>query len=99
MKKLFKQLGQTDRDRIEALLDTGHKQKQIAGILKVDKSTISREIKKRKLSNGSYCATRAQQKARMKRKQSKYQGMKVESDPELKWHIVNELKNKRSPMK
>jgi transposase, IS30 family len=97
MKKLFKQLGQTDRDRIEALLDTGHKQKQIAGILKVDKSTISREIKKRKLSNGSYCATRAQQKARMKRKQSKYQGMKVESDPELKWHIVNELKNKRSP--
>lgn len=97
MKKTFRQLGQIDRDRIEALLESGEKQRTIADILKVDKSTISREIKRRKLSNGSYDATRAQQKARVKRKQSKYQGMKVESDPELKEHIIGELRNKRSP--
>jgi len=97
MKKTFRQLGQTDRDRIEALLDGGHKQKEIANILKVDKSTISREIKRRKTNSGKYDATRAQQKARVKRKQSKYQGMKVESDHELKQHIIAELKNKRSP--
>lgn len=97
MKKRFKQLGQTERDRIEALLGSGEKQKTIASILKVDKSTISREIKRRRLSNGSYDATRAQQKARVKRMQSKYQGMKVESDPELKRHIIEELRKKRSP--
>lgn len=97
MKKTFKQLGQTDRDRIEALLDAGESQKTIAMVLKVNKSTISREIKKRKRNDGKYDALRAQQKARTKRKQSKYQGMKVESDPELKNYIIEELKNKRSP--
>lgn len=97
MKKTFRQLDQTDRDRIEAMLNNELKQKTIAQILNVDKSTISREIKRRKLSNGSYNATRAQQKARVKRKQSKYQGMKVESDLELKQYIIAELKNKRSP--
>lgn len=63
----------------------------------MDKSTISREIRKRRLSNGKYDATRAQQKARVKRKQSKYQGMKVESSLEFRQYIIEELKNKRSP--
>lgn len=97
MKKTFKQLGQIDRDRIEALLNAGESQKTIAKILKVHKSTISREIRKRRLSNGKYDATRAQQKARIKRQWSKYQGMKVESNPEIKQHIINQLKQKRSP--
>lgn len=97
MKKTFRQLRGTDRDRIEALLASGENQKTIANILKVDKSTISREIKRRRMSNGRYDATKAQQKARGKREQSKYQGMKVESDPELKRYIIEELENKRSP--
>lgn len=97
MKRTFKQLGQGDRDRIEALLSAGASQKAIALILKVDKSTISRELSQRKKSNGCYDATRAQQKARQKRKQSKYQGMKVEANAEMKEFIIAELKAKRSP--
>lgn len=97
MKKTFKHLNQNDRDRLEALLDAGESQTEIAKILKVNKSTISREISNRKKANGIYEATRAEQKAYVKRHESKYQGMKVESDTALKTYIIEQLKQKRSP--
>jgi IS30 family transposase len=93
----FRHLNQSDRDRLEALLNAGHKQKEIADILGVDKGTISREIKKRKLKNGHYEATTAQHKARIKRKHSKFQGMKIEKYPCLAISIIVELKKRRSP--
>ena len=95
-KRSFKQLTQTDRDRMEALLSAGHTQKDIASILKVNPSTISRE-RKRKRKNGHYEATTAQRKAQIKRSRSKYQGMKIEKNPELRNYIISELKDKRSP--
>ena len=78
-------------------MNEGYKQKEIANILKVDKGTISREIKKRKFKNGYYDATAAQHKARVKRKQSKFQGMKIEKYPCMAIFIIVELKNSRSP--
>ena len=94
--KGWHQLTQEKRDRMEALLGAGETQEEIAKILKVDPGTISRE-RKRKRKNGRYEATRAQQKADTKRSHSKYQGMKVESNPALKAHVIRELKKKRSP--
>lgn len=94
--KGFRHLNQKDRDRIEALLDDGEKQCEIAKILKVDPSVISREMK-RKRKNGRYDATTAQHKATVKRGHSKYQGMKVEGNSELKTYIITGLKAKRSP--
>jgi IS30 family transposase len=96
-RKPFHHLVQSDRDRIEALLDAGHLQKEIAEILKVDKGTISKEIKKRQRKNGRYEATTAQTKANVKRSRSKYQGMKIEKYPELKKRIIAELQEHRSP--
>lgn len=96
-RRTFHHLNVTERDRLEALLDAGEKQKEIAKILKVDKSTISREINKRKRKNGHYEADTAEHKAQIKRGQSKYQGMKVEKDRELKKYIIERLKEKRSP--
>lgn len=96
-RKAFRHLTQSDRDRIEALESTGHLQKEIAVILKVDKGTISREIKKRKRKNGYYEATTAQRKADKGRRNSKYQGMKIEKYPELRERIIQELKEQRSP--
>lgn len=43
----YRHLNEHDRVRIEVLLKEGRSQYEIAGLLKVDKSTISREIKKR----------------------------------------------------
>ena len=96
-RKKFKHLDQYDRDRLEALLRQGHKKVEIAKVLKVDKSTISREIKKRKRKNGIYDANTAEHKARVKRLFSKYRGMWIESDPELRTYIILNLKQFRSP--
>jgi len=76
-KRKFSHLDAYQRDRIEALLSRNHSQKEIAEILKVDKSTISREIRKRK-TEGIYNSGKAQAKVNVKRNSSKYQGMKIE---------------------
>lgn len=96
-RKPFCHLNQSYRDRIQALLDAGHLQKEIAQIVQVDKGTVSREIAKHQRKNGRYEATTAQHKARVKRLNSKYQGMKVEEHPDLKGWIIAQLILHRSP--
>jgi IS30 family transposase len=96
-RRRFRHLDQFDRDRIEALINAGHKQEEIAEILDFDAGSISREIKKRKRRNGIYSAKTAQHKAQQKRSESKYRGMKVEMYPELKEQIIRGLKKHRSP--
>ena len=93
----FKQLTQSDRDRIQDLLRSGAKQAAIAEILCINKSTISREISRRKRRDGVYEATNAQLKAEQKRRLAKYQGMKVEQNAELKTYIVSQLECGQSP--
>jgi IS30 family transposase len=96
-RRQFRHLKQHDRDRIEALLNSGNTQEEISKILNFDAGSISRENKKRKLKNGRYSATAAQHKARLKRLNSKHQVMKIEKYPELRKQIIAELKNRRSP--
>jgi IS30 family transposase len=100
-----KHLTQSERDRIEALLNSGHKQKEIAEILKRPPCTISREVKRnrRKIRkkggtvNGKYEAGVADQKAYIRRKYSKFQGKKIEGNKELREYIIDGLKKKWSP--
>jgi len=95
--RTFRHLGQADRDRIEALVDRGIEQKEIAKVLAVSPSCISREINKRKKKDGQYSATRAEQKATEQRRHSKYQGMKIENYPDLRKRIIWELEQRQSP--
>src|SRR3989344_4288455 len=97
MRKSFINLDFRARDRIEALWRAGHRQREIATVLQVDKSTISREMAKRRMMTGEYRATNAEHKAQVKRSRSKYQGMKIEKYPWLRRHIVSELKEFQSP--
>lgn len=96
-RKPFRHLNQYDRDRIEALWRSGHTKVEITKILKVDKSTISREVNGRQRKNGVYDALTAQRKALVKRSNSKYQGMKIEADPKLRTYIIIGLTKLRSP--
>lgn len=98
-RRRFRHLKQFDRDRIQAMISSGHKQEEVAKILDFDPGAISREINKRKTRNGKYIATVAQHKAGIKRTNSKAQGMKIESCPELRERIISELSGKqhRSP--
>jgi len=92
----FTQLTAHKRDRMEALLNSGHNQSEVANILKVNKSTISREMVRRK-KDGYYDAETAHHKATVNRENSKHQGMKIERNPDLKKHIISELKQYQSP--
>ena len=84
MRKAFTHLDFRARDRIEALWKKGHTQVEIAGILGVHKSTVSREIQVRKKEDGEYKADVAQHKAGVQRSNSKHQGMKIEKHQWLK---------------
>jgi IS30 family transposase len=97
MRKTFRHLDFHDRDRIEILLKAGHEQKEISLVLETDKSTVSREIKRRKKQDGTYSASAAEHKAGIKRANSKYQGMKIETCPSLRKFIISELKQRQSP--
>lgn len=85
------------RDRLEALLDEGVNQIEIAKILGVHKSTISREVSESKGRDGRYSADLAEEKAKRKRMCSKHRGMRIENDQALKSKIVTMLEKKRSP--
>lgn len=93
----YAHLNQQHRDRIQALLDANHTQKEVARILNISESTVSREVNKRSKKNGMYDAIRAEQKAQVMRSNAKYQGMKIEHNSELKQYIIGQLKQKRSP--
>jgi IS30 family transposase len=97
MRNSFKHLDFKARDRIEALWRNGHTKKEIAEVLGMHKSTISREIERRKRETGEYKAEVANHKAQVKRGNSKFQGMKIEKYPWLRKHIIQELKMLRSP--
>ena len=95
--RTFRHLNQRDRDRIHALYGNGHRQQDIADVLGVDPGTISRELARYGRKTWRYSATRAQEDADDKRANSKCAGMKIEAYPELKRHIIRELKCLRSP--
>lgn len=95
--KKYQHLNQSDRDRIEAMRRQGIRQGEVAKILDVNKSTISREVRRHRQLDGVYRASSAEHKARVKRGNSKYQGMKIEKNHDLKKIIIQELMKKRSP--
>jgi IS30 family transposase len=93
----FRHLKDRDRDRIQALKESGHTQEEIGQVLRVTKGTISRELKRNPTQVGRYVADRAHLDAQEKRLHSKRSGMKIEAHPELRMHIVDQLKKLRSP--
>jgi IS30 family transposase len=89
--KRYKHLDQNERDRIQALLSSGHLQKEIAEILERDEGTISRELDKGSMKTGIYKAKYANHKAYVRKKYARYQGKKINEDEELKTFIIKGL--------
>jgi IS30 family transposase len=98
-------LTQLQRDRIDAMFHNHQTQKDIARILGVAQSTISREINRnrRKIKirgatkNGDYESSVAHHKAYVRRKYAKYQGKKINDNQSLENYIVDGLKKHWSP--
>ena len=93
----FKHLTWRDRDRIHALYGNGHNQKSVAEVLGINPGTVSRELSRYGKKTHRYSATKAQLDADIKRALSKKPGMKIETNPELKKYIIQQLMKLRSP--
>jgi IS30 family transposase len=85
-----------ERSEIAILLKKEYTHHDIADALRREQSTISREIERNSV-NGQYDPRKAKVKARVRRMQSKYQGMKVRKRPELQVFIIEKLKEHWTP--
>lgn len=104
-KKEYAHLNQTKRDRIQALRDRNHTQKEIAAILGVDKSTISREMQRNRrkkqiqggTKDGPYESSAANHKAYLRRYHAKWRWKKINHDPSLQAYIIEKLRSHWNP--
>jgi IS30 family transposase len=104
-KKNYEHLNQLKRDRLQALRVRGYTQKEIADILKINQSTISRELRRncRKLRrkggiiNGKYEPGVADHKAYLRRYHAKFEWKKINQNDDLEKYIVSKLRRGWSP--
>lgn len=87
-KKKYKHINRGERKEISYLFKKGYSQRDIAKILGRSPSSISEEIKNNSVK-GEYDPDKANHKAYVKRKYSKYQGMKVIKRRDL-WNYIEE---------
>jgi len=97
MVKKATKLAGAERAEIEILLARKYSIRAIAKVLGRDPGGISREIKRNKNKRGVYCARKAKQKAYVRRKYAKYQGMKIMGNSDLRKFINHALLNLQSP--
>lgn len=95
-KKIYGHITYAERKEIKFYLDKGYSHKKIAEILKRGRNSISYEIKINS-TNGVYDPDKADRKAKTRRKNSKYQGMKVVQNKELWDYVENKIKRYWSP--
>jgi IS30 family transposase len=104
-KTKYHHFNQSDRDRIDANLNNGIAPEEIARMLGKSPSALSREIKRNrrhqrkdlKTIYGRYETNIANQKAYVRRKYAKWQGKKIDDNPDLRIYIVERLFRGWSP--
>jgi IS30 family transposase len=96
-KKKYHHLTRQERVEIAYLKNKkGYSINAVAEAIGRSKSTISEEISKNSV-NGIYAPKKAQHKAYVKRKYSKYQGMKIVQDDKLRDYVEEKIKEDWSP--
>lgn len=92
----YTHFSKTERVELAVLLEKGYSIRDIANGLGRNPSSVSREVRKNSV-NGRYDPRKAQQKAYVKRKYSKYQGMKIREQPHLERYIQEGLRKEWTP--
>lgn len=96
MEKRYSHIIKTERLEISVLKKKGYSIRDIAYALKRSPGTISDEMR-RNSTKRRYDPEKANHKARVRRKYSKYQGMKIVQRNELRDYIETKLKDDWSP--
>ena len=89
-KSKYKHFSKSDRIELSILLKKGYSQRDIAKALKKNPSSVSREINSNNV-NGMYNPVKAHHKAYVKRRYSKYQGMRIRESNLLEKYIQDKL--------
>ncbi len=94
----YTQLTKIKRKELEILVHKGYKQREIASVLGIHQSTVSRELR---LGYNSvrkrYEAEHAQIKMYLRKQNQHYVGKKICGDTKIKEYIVEALKNNQKP--
>ena len=88
----YTHFSKVNRIELSILLQKGYSYREIGPEIGKSASAISREVKENS-TNGVYNPVKAEYKARLKRRMSKYQGMKVAENPELEKYIAAHMQN------
>jgi len=86
----YKHFSRTERHELSILRKKGYSLRDIAREFGRSPSSVSRELR-RNMVNGGYVARKAQHKAYVKRKYSKYLGMKVRENQEIERYIWEKI--------
>lgn len=89
-------LKRAERLEISILLNKKYSYRDIGKTLKRSPNTISYEIKENSV-NGIYDPIKAHAKARVRKRMSKFQWMKIEENKDIKKYIIDGLKNHWNP--
>lgn len=92
----YRQVKRSERLELALLRQRGYGVREIARLLGRSPATLSRELRRNSIRAG-YDHRRAQAKARLRRRFSKFQGMKVRAQPELERVVVEGLRQGWSP--
>ena len=85
-----KHITKDERNEISILVKKGFSQRDIAEALCKNHSSIGREINRNSVK-GTYNPHKAQHKSRVRRKQAKYQHMKIRESPEFEQYLAERL--------
>jgi len=92
----YTHIGESERRRIERLLESNKSVRKIAKAIGRSISSVSEEIANNSIK-GVYKADAAHRKATLRRKQSKQQCLKVAMDPALKKFVTAEIEDDQTP--
>lgn len=93
---VYTHLSKGERLELSILLSKGYSFRAIARAMGRNHSSLSRELKYNPVK-GRYDPKKANEKARVRRKKSKYQGMKVRQTPGLEDYVAEKMKLGWSP--
>jgi IS30 family transposase len=94
---MHRHLNKEDRACIALLLRRKYSYNEIAKVIQVSHSTISREVKRNSDAHGHYDTRSAEKKARQRRQASRIQYRLIDTNPDLEKLIINDLKTDWSP--
>lgn len=95
-KRKYAHIKKAERTEIAILLEKGYSKREMARALRRSPNTIAQEVLQNSVK-GTYDPAKANHKAYVKRKYSKYQGMKIVQDRELWDYVGQKLRQDWSP--